>query len=319
MPNPLSISVITPSFNQARFIRATIESVLEQGLCGVEHIVVDGGSTDGTVEILKEYGHLKWVSEPDQGQADAINKGFAMSTGQIIAWINSDDVYAPEALRKVREFFTARPEARIVCGNTVVFDEDGQVMLHRPPKLEAQCLRHPWRHGSSVFQQGTLFRREVFAEFGPLNIELHYGMDYDLFLRATEKYAVHHLAEDLGCFRVYAESKTGEGWENFHDEDERTLFDYLRTRSPARAYWARFRMHVNRARRWLGQGIEAHEAGERQEARRLFRRAYGRNPFIALSYSHLCFRLRQLCGKERYERLRASWRKLIAGGKDGQS
>src|SRR5438067_2417823 len=137
-----SISFITPSFNQARFIRDTIDSVLTLGLADFEHIVIDGGSTDGTREILKTYPHLQWVSEKDNGQSDALNKGIARSRGEIIGWINSDDFYLPGGgvLRALRHF-AEHPGAGLVTGNIMQAAEDGTIIKRDAPLMRIGTLR----------------------------------------------------------------------------------------------------------------------------------------------------------------------------------
>lgn len=311
MADPPSISVITPSFNQARFILKNIESVLEQGLEDFEHIVIDGGSTDGTVELLKLYPHLMWVSEPDRGQSDALNKAMAMSRGEVIAWINSDDFYAPGALKAVRDFFVAHPAARLVCGNTVRVDEQGQLTRQAPPKLERWKLLSPWKGQTGIFQQGIFFHREVYDRCGPFDVALNYAMDYDFFLRATQLYPIHYISADLGCFRVYDESKTGRGWEPFQREVDLVLTRYVRRmRGSAAARWCTFRFYLYRARRWVLSALAAYETGAPARARGLLLKAFLRNPFSLLCYPHLCFRLRQLVGRRTYDRLRGKWRRI---------
>src|SRR5262249_45936520 len=124
--NRPTITVVTPSFNQARFITETIESVLSQDYPGLEYIVMDGGSTDGTQEILRRYGdRVRWVSEPDRGQADAVNKGVALAHGEIIGWLNSDDTYAPKALEKVARVFAGSDDLAVVYGDADHVREDG--------------------------------------------------------------------------------------------------------------------------------------------------------------------------------------------------
>ena len=309
MKNRLFVSVVTPSYNQARFLRRTIQSVLDQGLENFEHIVMDGGSTDGSVEVLREFPHLKWVSEPDEGQTHAINKAMAKTRGEIIAWINSDDLYAPGALPALCEFFDTHPEAHLVCGNTVLVDADDEITSRQPPKLDRRRLLHPWRNGTSVFQPGTLFRREVFERCGPLNQSLRYGMDYDFFLKATELFPIHHLEQDLAYFRYYEESKTGEGWQPFREEVKKVLGRYLRERrKPVAAAWAAFRLHVNDARMWVLESIRRAQSGDAPETRRLLLKAFLRNPFSLFCYPHLCYRFRRLVGHSLYERIRRAAR-----------
>src|SRR5262245_7113023 len=119
-----TISVVTPSFNQAKFLRANIDSVLSQGYPHLEHIVIDGGSTDGSVDILRNYNHLRWISELDRGQTHALNKGFRMATGEVIGWLNSDDTYCPDVLREVGQKFEDRSIA-VLCGDGYEIDAEG--------------------------------------------------------------------------------------------------------------------------------------------------------------------------------------------------
>lgn len=310
MTQPL-FSVITPSYNQAHFIRETIESVLAQGIDDFEHIVMDGGSTDNTVKVLKEYPHLKWVSEKDKGQSDALNKGFAMSTGRIIAWINSDDFYAPEAFRIAAEFFEQHPESYILNGNCVYVDEESRVIRRAPPTLNRRDLLKPWKKDTSVFQPGTFFRREVIDKIGGIDVSIRYAMDYDFFLRASGHFKIHHINKDLGCFRVYGENKSGEGLWPFWQEIRPILLRYYRRYKPAEARWATVMLYLNEARIWAYDAIDLYESdGENsrmrhQKAWRLFGRAFLRNPFFFMNPFIMAFVLRRIIGKSLFEKLRA--------------
>lgn len=305
MSHELPISVLTPSFNQAAFIRQTIESVREQDVEKVEHIVIDGGSTDGTVDILAQYPHLRWVSEPDRGQADALNKGLAMASGHIIVWINSDDLLAPGALAAAREFFQAHPDAHILCGNEIVIDAEGRLVRRAPPKTTRRTLTRPWHGQTGVFQPGMIFRRTVPETVGPFDPDLVFAMDYDFFLRASERFAIHPIRRDLGCFRVHGGTKTGEEFAPAFDEVAAVLLRHLRrTRPGRRPWWARLRLRLHRPAVLVGDALKAYEAGRPDRARRLLLHACLRNPFSLLAYGHFCYRLRQLVGPRFYERLR---------------
>src|SRR5215510_6127310 len=177
MLDPLSISVVTPSYNQGTFIERTILSVLEQDVAPLEYIVVDGGSKDGTVDILARYAHtISYVSEPDDGQAAAVNKGLAMTSGAIIGWLNSDDVYYRGALAAVRTYFAAHPEVDVLYGNADHIDEHDRILELYP------C--EPWdpvrlRDVCYLCQPAVFFRRRVVERFGPLDARLVFCMDYE--------------------------------------------------------------------------------------------------------------------------------------------
>lgn len=205
------VTVVTPSLNQGHFIRATIESVLSQDYPGVEYIVMDGGSTDQTASVVKDYAsRLTFVSERDRGQSDAINKGFQRGHGSILAWLNSDDVYLPGAVCKAMRAFSANPACGMVYGEGYVMDRNGEMQgrfVHsRPFDL--------WRLvylSDYILQQSTYFRRAALDQVGYLDEQLHFGMDWDLFIRIGMKYPVCYIPEYLGCIREYAETKSSQG------------------------------------------------------------------------------------------------------------
>jgi glycosyltransferase involved in cell wall biosynthesis len=218
MPRMLSISVITPSYNHAEFLGRTIESVHSQrGEFRLEHIVVDGGSTDGTVEILESSAHpIRWVSEPDDGQADALNKGLAMATGDVVGWLNSDDVYEPGALAEVAGVLAAEPETRWAYGKVRIIDRDDReirrwITAYKNWKMRRfsfrRLLAENW-----ISQMGVFWRRRAGEEVGPFRKDLHYCMDYDFWLRLAERWPGRFLPRYLAAFRWYAESKSGAGF-----------------------------------------------------------------------------------------------------------
>lgn len=213
----LKISVVTVSYNQGQYIRQNIESVLAQHYPNFEHIIVDGGSTDGTVDILKTYPHLKWTSEPDRGQSDGLNKGFRRATGDVIAWINSDDMLAPGALQRVNDFFEANPDKSVVTGNQIIIDGQGR-KLHtiRAEAFTYDHLLNGTR--TSVMQNSTFFRRSVLLDVGYLDESFHYTMDHELFVRIARKYKSYTVDADLACFRVWESSKTSTAQFKFFKE-----------------------------------------------------------------------------------------------------
>lgn len=202
------ISVITPSFNQGRFIRATIESVLNQDHPYVEYIVADGGSTDETVPILKEYGgRIRWVSEPDNGQTDAINKGLRMSSGDIVAYLNSDDIYLPHALRNVAQAFAQHPDVDFVYGDSVAIDQDGKVLNRiKTIPFDPDILLYD---ANFICQPSSFYSRRLIEEIGPFDESLYYLMDYEFFLRAAKRKVKFHLIADyLAAIRYHEACKT---------------------------------------------------------------------------------------------------------------
>ena len=202
----MKFSIVTPSYNQARFIEETIKSVMNQTYRNFEHIVMDGGSTDGTVEILKSYPHLKWVSERDRGQSHAINKGFRQATGDIWAWQNSDDTYETHAFETVANFIRENPDVGMVYGDYHIIDEHGQwqYTVH-PPEWSFNKFIHS---RFCPMQPSTFWRAEAAHEAGEIDEELHWVMDIDYFARIAEKYKVAYIPVVLGSFRVHSASKS---------------------------------------------------------------------------------------------------------------
>jgi hypothetical protein len=206
-----AIALVTPSYNQGAFIRAAIDSVLAQGYPGLSYLVMDGGSRDETRRILAGYGdRVAWVSEPDGGQADAINKAFAQTRGEIMGWLNSDDFLLPGTLAHVGRFFRDHPGVDIVYGHRIIVDEAGREVgrwvlpAHDPAALAL----------TDYIPQETMFwRAAVWQRVGPLDTGFHYAMDWDFVLRATRAgFRFRRLPCFLGCFRVHAAQKTAQSF-----------------------------------------------------------------------------------------------------------
>jgi glycosyltransferase involved in cell wall biosynthesis len=203
----MKVSVVTPSFNQGRFIERTLRSVATQSDGQVNHMVVDGGSTDNTLDILKNFGgDLRWASEKDNGQSDAINKGIRGTDGDIIGWLNSDDIYYPDAISRVVAFFDAHPEIDVVYGMADHIDQNDKAFETYPSE--------PWnferlKETCYICQPTAFFRRRVIEKHGLLDDDLHYCMDYEFWLRLGKAgVRFGYLEDKLAGSRLYAENKT---------------------------------------------------------------------------------------------------------------
>jgi glycosyltransferase involved in cell wall biosynthesis len=217
------ISVITPTYNQAGFIEETILSVLEQKYPNLEYLVFDGGSTDGTLEILKKYEqHLRWVSRKDKGQSDALNQGFRQASGEVLAYINSDDRYEPGALLRVGEHMRDHPQVHWLTGRCRLIDPSG-----REIRRLITAYKNFWLLFGSyasllvldyVSQPATFWRRSVIEKVGLFDEDLHLTMDYDYSLRVGQHFRLYPIPAYLAAFRVHPASKSSLVREHF-DED----------------------------------------------------------------------------------------------------
>jgi glycosyltransferase involved in cell wall biosynthesis len=229
------VSIITPSFNQAKFLEATIQSVLEQDYPRIEYIIVDGGSTDGSVEVIKKYEDKLawWVSEKDKGQTDAINKGFARAKGEILAWINSDDTYNPRAVGQAVKYLIDNPEVAMVYADCNFISETGEVIgKFNSAQTDYRRLREGYVH---IPQQTMFFRAKYWQELGPLDPSFFFAMDYDLWTRIASKAPIKYLAgQTWANFRIHATSKTNvadeRGWQEMlrvHYRDGGSFFSLI--------------------------------------------------------------------------------------------
>jgi glycosyltransferase involved in cell wall biosynthesis len=222
------ISIVTPSFNQAQFIEETIRSVLMQNYPNLEYIIIDGGSTDGSVDIIKRYSPklTYWISEADHGQSHAILKGFNRSTGEIMAWINSDDLYAPGALKKIALSASRHPETLWCAGRCDIL-EDGNI---KPGWGWRGHGIEEWYMRSIVMQPAVFWRRNLWDENGGLSENLHYSFDYDLWLRfASVQPFPGRIATRLAFYRSHSTTKTSVHPDQFALEDHliREKYSYL--------------------------------------------------------------------------------------------
>jgi glycosyltransferase involved in cell wall biosynthesis len=212
------ISIITPSYNQASFLKETIESIKIQEVdFELEHIIVDGGSTDGSVEYLKTLGdEVRWISEPDHGQADAVNKGIGMASGEIIGWLNSDDLYLQGALQTVSDYFHSHPVCRWAYGRCRIIDSAGKerwpwITGYKNARLKKFTYEKLLRE-NFISQPAVFFRKDLFEEAGRLSLDLHYAMDYDLWLRFGRISPAGVINKELASFRRHGSSKSETGF-----------------------------------------------------------------------------------------------------------
>ena len=223
------VSIVTPSFNQAKYVEETIRSVLLQGYPDLEYIVIDGGSTDGSVDIIRKYEPWLsyWASERDRGQSHAINKGFERATGEIVAWLNSDDFYLPGAISQAAQVMHER-QAYVVYGNCLKVDQDGKLLWERrPPPVSLESLTNYWLPDHTPPQPAVFWRHEALRRVGLLNESLHYTMDFDLWLRLAQLYDFVYVDAFWAKDTHHHESKSGGGWEPFERECYRLVRPYM--------------------------------------------------------------------------------------------
>jgi glycosyltransferase involved in cell wall biosynthesis len=266
---PLKLSIITPSFNQGRFLEETILSVLNQGYEPLEYIVIDGGSTDESVSIIRRYEDklAYWESEKDRGQVHAINKGLEHATGDILAFINSDDVYLPGAFNAVIDFFTDNPRSEWVCGDTLMFGEGHETqMIHaNVPRSAAHCLSWAYR----APQPGHFWKRELVSGFQE---RWNYDFDHDLYVRLLlAGHKCEYIPLPMAGYRLHEVSKTvAEGHRQLEEFDRIAEF-YEPQLQGADQRWCK-------ATRFLRLSYAASEAGRKSEAASWLMRAFATHP-----------------------------------------
>jgi len=202
------ISIVTPSYNQAEFLERTIFSVLNQNYPNLEYIIIDGGSTDGSVEIIKKYEKYLtyWVSEKDEGQSAAISKGFKKSTGKILAWLNSDDTYLPETFCEIAKNFSRNSGVDLIFGNIYFIDgSDKRIRELRFTEFDFSTLIY---EGGNLHQTGTFWTRKIYDKVGGLNSNYKFCMDYDFFCRVAKVGKLCHVRDFLANFRMHANAKS---------------------------------------------------------------------------------------------------------------
>jgi glycosyltransferase involved in cell wall biosynthesis len=214
------VSIVTPSFNQGRFVGETLRSVAEQSYPYIEHIIIDGQSADDSLAVIKAHvgrypGRVTWVSEPDQGQADAINKGLRRASGTILAYLNSDDTYTPDAVKQVVDHFQRNPDISLVHGQGFHMDTDGNRMNAYPSQ---PCDHRSLFENCYICQPTTFWRRDAFDAIGEFNTSLRYAMDYDYWIRLSKRFSMAYLNIHLANTRLHREAKTVQQRNQMHRE-----------------------------------------------------------------------------------------------------
>ena len=219
---PPTISIVTPCLNAAATIGRTLESVASQGYPGIEHIVVDGGSTDGTLELLAQFPDVQVISEPDEGLSDAVNKGIALATGELVGWLNADDWYLPGALAAVAEAAAANPRAEWFTGGCPIVDGNGSKIRGGVTAYKNFLLGHYsfplYLSQNFISCPATFIRASALEAVGPLRLDYSYSMDYDLFLRLARRGDPIILGRDLAVFAMAEGTKSMTGFDKQFSE-----------------------------------------------------------------------------------------------------
>lgn len=256
---PALVSIVTPTYNMAERLPRCVASVAGQSYSEVEHVVVDGASTDGTIDYLRSQTALRWVSEPDCGQSNAINKGFAMATGEILTWLNADDELVPEAAELAAEAFRADPSLGLVYGDIELVSARKRLVVRPPTSIDVDAFRR----GNVISQPGTFFTRRALDTAGGIDETFNLVMDFELWLRMMDAgVRARYVPRVLARFEVHEASKTGsQGTLAFAQEEARAFTKHGRHHEAAMAidhwYWDET----------LHQVVEALESGDRSRAK----------------------------------------------------
>lgn len=244
------ISIITPSFNQANYLEETIRSVLQQGYPNLEYIIIDGGSTDGSVEIIKKYEPwlTYWVSEPDRGQSHAINKGFSQCTGEIINWLNSDDLLLPNSLNEIaKKYHERHSDVFIIAGNAKILSEDGRITNRRHVSLAKGWIKEFGVQYDGGIQASWFLSKALYQLTGPIDESLHFSMDIDYSFRWLEfnpEYLI--IKESLAIYRSHSEAKTSKFVKSSMQERRKMYYRHIESLNKNKYSKKRLRRLINK-------------------------------------------------------------------------
>lgn len=293
------ISIIMPSFNQGVFLDQAIRSITDQQYPAIELIVMDGGSTDESVEVIKSHaGSIAyWQSEKDNGQSDAINRGFEKATGDIICWLNSDDVYLPGALNAVAHTFASDPTCNWITGQHIKFGE-GLVSWHRP--LEPPQTKVEWLTACPVAQPSTFWRMSLYKKFGPLDDRFHFALDYEYWVRfAFGGETLRYIERPLSGFRLHGDSKTVQSQEKFRAEEETLRAMYIDKLSASERSQLKSRLSKRGAILELAEASRLLQDGDASGARKLVKSTLASQPSLLFSKPGAVGLLRAMLNKPR--------------------
>jgi glycosyltransferase involved in cell wall biosynthesis len=277
---------VTPSFNQGRFLEEAIRSVLLQGYPNLEYVIMDAGSTDESVQVIKRYeGHLTyWASAPDGGQCDAINRGWEIGSGEIVAWLNADDLYEPGVLFRAAEYLRDNPDAGMVCGTVRCVDEQDTNKVLRTEWAKPISLSDALKKGVSPGTTAAFIRRSVLEQVGYLNTSLHYWIDPELWIRIGLKSTIGHVVDPWYRFRSHPQSKTCANIIRFHEETLTSLESLYARQDLPQAI--RRVQDVSICRTYMRLGAGYAKSDNRQLAAHFYKRAFFSHPALSV---RLCF------------------------------
>jgi glycosyltransferase involved in cell wall biosynthesis len=306
MKNLPFVSIITPSYNSAGFIARAIQSVAIQEYPNIEHIIVDGGSTDGTVDILRGHSNIKWISEKDSGQSEALNKGITLAKGAVIGWLNSDDFYHPSVISQAVKALSSS-DAETVYGNTDVIDSEGNFLRKiKPEPVTKQSLTFFWRKGDSILTGPSLFfKKSLFDRIGLFNETLDLAMDYDLFIRAVQSSEFLYVDETWGTFVLHSGSKSSRGFSKYLPECYQISKPYWKNFGTFTVVKIWFEYQKNIASPAdLDNAFESYENKNRSAMRKYLFSAIIKNPLILSNKGIWSIAIQSIVGEKQYQKMK---------------